>query len=133
MFDKERFAQLLIHAKGEHHSLNKFSWGCDISPSHLSRYIRKVLPNPPKSETLKKIASNSEGRVSYEELLLTCGVVDLNIMNESYDDPNSFAKKIEDIIANSGMELTPAIEENLLQLIKLTIKTAQLNKNSGGE
>lgn len=119
MFNKEKFAELLTIAKGPDRSLNEFAWGSGVSPSHLSRYIRQVLPNPPKAATLKKIAQNSAGRVTYEELLQVCGVT----AEEEQRDENNFSKKISEVISRSGIELSSEDEENILEMLKVTLKT----------
>lgn len=83
MFNKNEFSALLVKAQGEHLSLNQFSAKCGISSAHLSRYIRELLPNPPKPNSIERIANCSEGRVSYEELMEAAGYIDPNETGES--------------------------------------------------
>jgi transcriptional regulator with XRE-family HTH domain len=84
MFNKDKFVELLILAQGNERSLNQFANACQISPAHISRYMRKLLANPPSPDLLKRIASVSEGRVTYEELMDAVGY-----LPESTGKPNS--------------------------------------------
>jgi transcriptional regulator with XRE-family HTH domain len=76
LFDKKKFSDLLERAESSHDSLNKFAAASGISAAHISRYKRMLLDNPPKPETLEKIAQYSGGKVAYDELMAAVGFVD---------------------------------------------------------
>jgi SOS-response transcriptional repressor LexA len=76
-FNKELFADLLHHAKGDR-SLNKFAAECGISASHLSRLMRQMLDTAPNPDILQKIADASRGEAAYINLLIACGYLNPN-------------------------------------------------------
>jgi transcriptional regulator with XRE-family HTH domain len=117
MFDKDKFVELLTLAKGNERSLNQFSNACEISPAHISRYMRKILSNPPSPDLLKRIAKVSAGRVTYQELMDTVGY-----SPESVDKPSSTKmEKLYKVIARAedlNEENLEIVSEMLEAIIK---------------
>lgn len=73
--DYEELIRLIKKAQGTK-TLNQFALGAGINAGHLSRILNGNFKNPPSPETLKKIAKNSRGEVSYEELLRASKYID---------------------------------------------------------
>ena len=88
--DYEELIRLIKKAQGSK-TLNQFALGAGINAGHLSRILNGNFKNPPSPETLKKIAKNSHGEVSYEELLKASNYIDDN------DIPDKEKKSIYDI------------------------------------
>ena len=75
-FDKENFAKILIKIKDTYGSINQMAEKTGVTSAYLSKLIRLMYDNAPSPEILKKIADNSNGVVSYYELMILCGYVD---------------------------------------------------------
>jgi Helix-turn-helix. len=117
MFDKDKFVELLILAKGNERSLNQFANACEISPAHISRYMRKLLSNPPSPDLLKRIANVSGGRVTYEELMNAVGY-----LPDSTDRPNSVKlEKLYKVIARAE-DLNEENIEMVSEMLEAIIK-----------
>ena len=66
----------------------------EITAAYLSKLIRLMYDNPPSPEILKKIADNSNGVISYAELMEVCGYLDaINLPNLKADE---FLKHIDE-------------------------------------
>lgn len=76
MFDKNKFAQILKNINETYNSQRDFAKKSGINRTYLSQYMNIKLDEPPKPNILKKIADNSNGIVSYYELMIICGYVD---------------------------------------------------------
>ena len=76
MFDKNKFAQILKNINETYDSQRDFAKKSGINRTYLSQYMNIKLDEPPKPNILKKIADNSNGIVSYYELMIVCGYVD---------------------------------------------------------
>lgn len=75
-FDKENFSKILIKIKDTYGSINQMAEKTGVTSAYLSKLIRLMYDNAPSPEILKKIANNSNGVVSYYELMILCGYVD---------------------------------------------------------
>lgn len=96
--DYEELIRLIKKAQGTK-TLNQFALGAGINAGHLSRILNGNFKNPPSPEILKKIAKNSHGEVSYEELLRASKYID-DIPDKEKDsiydiDLNKYNKLIE--------------------------------------
>ena len=74
-FDKENFSKILIKIKDTYGSINQMAEKTGVTSAYLSKLIRLMYDNAPSPEILKKIADNSNGVVSYYELMVLCGYV----------------------------------------------------------
>lgn len=90
-FDKEDFAKILLKIKDSHGSINQMAEKTGVTSAYLSKLIRLMYNNAPSPEILKKIADNSNGIVSYYELMIICGYVNYDnididkIIDEFFD------------------------------------------------
>lgn len=75
-FDKENFSKILTKIKDTYGSINQMAEKTGVTSAYLSKLIRLMYDNAPSPEILKKIANNSNGVVSYYELMILCGYVD---------------------------------------------------------
>lgn len=73
-FDQSKFSILLKKAIGTRKQKD-FADTIGITPAHLSRILNHKFNTPPSVETLRKIASNAENNVTYQDLLEVCGYV----------------------------------------------------------
>lgn len=78
-FDKKIFSEILIKIKNTYGSINKMAEKTGITSAYLSKLIRLMYNNAPSPEILKKIADNSNGIISYAQLMEVCGYIDVNI------------------------------------------------------
>lgn len=72
-FNKKDFSKILIKIKDSYGSINKMSEKIGITSSYISKLIRLMYDSAPSPEVLKKIADNSNGIISYIELMNVCG------------------------------------------------------------
>ena len=75
MFNKNKFALILKNINDTYNSQREFSKKSDINRTYLSQYMNMKLDDPPKPKTLKKLAENSNGIVTYNELMQVCGYI----------------------------------------------------------
>lgn len=72
LFDKEKFAELLDRAKGDR-SINKYAEESGISAAHISRFLRKLISNPPTPETITKLSLKAHNNISYRDFMVAAG------------------------------------------------------------
>lgn len=110
MFDKDRFSDILKTINGTYGSQRNFAKKSGINRTYLSQYMNIKLDNPPKPDMLKKLATNSNGVTTYDELMEVCGYSkssnNVNIREELYQEfekevmlHNFYAEEL-DIIKN---------------------------------
>ncbi|MBM7555743.1 S24 family peptidase [Halanaerobacter jeridensis] len=87
MFNKKKFKELINHAIGDR-SITQYSEESNVNRTYISKIINESLDNPPSPEILKKLASYSEGRVSYKELMLVAGYLNKSQINTSIKKEN---------------------------------------------
>ena len=78
MFDKFKFAEIIKNIKGTYSSQEEFAKKSDIGRTYLSQYMNMKLKEPPKPKILQKLAENSNGITTYNELMNICGYLDDN-------------------------------------------------------
>ncbi|GGA32045.1 XRE family transcriptional regulator [Psychrobacillus lasiicapitis] len=71
MYDKEKFAELLIKGQGTR-SLNAFAKDSGVSSAYISKLIRGLYETAPSPAIIKKIADTARD-VSYGELMAAAG------------------------------------------------------------
>lgn len=71
--DFRKLAKYVIHAKGQHRTINGFSADLHIGADYLADIINARITSYPTIQFLKLIADYSEGRVTLKELTLACG------------------------------------------------------------
>ena len=98
MFNKNKFAQLVIKAKGKR-SINEYGNQSGISPAHISRLSRSLLKSPPNPQTIKKLADYVHNEVSYDDLMEAAGYLQIK---ETSAPPDNHKK--EYIITGTGNE-----------------------------
>ena len=74
-FDKKVFGELLENAKGDR-SINNYALHSGVDASHISRFIRGLVKNPPSPTTIKKLSDHAQNDVTYEELMEAAGHID---------------------------------------------------------
>lgn len=85
MYNSDSLSDLIKRAQGSR-SLNQFARACDIDSGNLSRIVNNKNSNPPKPETLKKIADHAENNVTYEALMIAAGhFTSINFLYENFD------------------------------------------------
>lgn len=80
-FDKENFSKILMKIKDTYGSINQMADKTGVTSAYLSKLIRLMYDNAPSPDILKKIADNSNGVISYYELMILCGYVDYDNIN----------------------------------------------------
>lgn len=81
-FDKENFSKILIKIKDSYGSINQMAEKTGITSAYISKLIRLMYDNAPSPDILWKLSSNSNGIVTYFDLMEICGYIkeqDINI------------------------------------------------------
>lgn len=91
MFDQQKFSEILENIISNYDSLRDFSNISGFNRTSVSKYVRRELSNPPSPEILKKISDNSKGLTTYMELMIICGY----ITNENVEEINRSLKIYE--------------------------------------
>ena len=88
MFQKENFSNILKKILMNYDSIQDFANHVEMDRGYLSRNINMKLENPPTPKILKRIADNSKGITTYEELMSVCGYMEniINPFKENLDD-----------------------------------------------
>lgn len=73
MFDKKKFGEIIKRINDSYATQHDFADKSGVNRTYISQYINNKLDSPPKPEILKKIAENSNGITTYEELMNICG------------------------------------------------------------
>ena len=113
-FDKENFAKILIKIKDSYGSINQMAEKTGVTSAYLSKLIRLMYNNAPSPEILKKIADNSNGIVSYYELMIICGYVNYENIDIDKIIDDFFDKNPDANFSVSYQDLkNRTIEENI--------------------
>ncbi len=72
---------LIKKAQGER-TQNAFALNCGINSASITRILNGE--NTPKPDILKKIAAHAHNNVSYTDLMIAAGFIDLKEMEEHY-------------------------------------------------
>jgi len=83
-FDKECFAELLVHAKGDR-SINKFGIDAGVDPGYISRLLRGLVDNAPSAAVIKKLADTAFIPVTTQEMLAAAGYLDTPTSDDGYN------------------------------------------------
>lgn len=90
MFDKNKFSRILKDISDTFENQREFSKKADVNRTYLSKYINMKIDVAPKPEILRKIANNSKGITTYEELMQVCGYInpprELSLVEQVYNE-----------------------------------------------
>lgn len=121
-FDGEKFATLIIRAMGDRNA-STFSKVSNLSKNQIGLWIRQKTYFTPKKETLRKIATNAQNGVTYEELLDACGY--LPSPKNSWKNPcfNLFEIKyiVRDYLPNASSKQVDCITDQVVRHMELTL------------
>jgi len=136
MFNKNKFAQILKNINETYNSQRDFSKKSGINRTYLSQYMNMKLDEPPKPKTLEKLASNSNGIISYRNLMIICGYIDGNdsngINNELislYEKLNTVEKMYENKKSNLNSEEKQIYHNLFDQVLKALNTHKQTSEN----
>ncbi|MBO5475561.1 MAG: helix-turn-helix transcriptional regulator [Bacilli bacterium] len=140
---KEKYADLikLIEKAQGNKTLNQFALASGVNAGHLSRILNGNFKNPPSPDLLKKIANNSRGEVSYEELLKASGYIDDDILKKKEDISIYNKENIEKynhLIENTRIKLLfdklgELDDEELDQVADIVNIVTKIDKNKDNE
>lgn len=113
IFNPAQFAALLKKAIGSR-SAYKFAQDVGVSRNHINLLLNQERNSPPKPETLKKFADGASNGVTYEDFLITAGLMAdnqeeiaikktldaKNLMLEDLENENYRVTKVENIISD---------------------------------
>ena len=123
MFHKEDFANIIKKIKNEYDSQVEFSEKTDVGRTYLSQYMNMKIDKPPKPEILRKLADNSKGVTTYEELMEVCGYQSENMETfvfNIYKEFKRFADYIKSNDTDSAIDIKSTISTFLRYLEKLS-------------
>lgn len=75
-YNKEKFLNILDNLKNFFGSQNKMAEALGLSSSYITKIYDENTKNPPAPEYLQKIAANSKGITTYNELMKICGYIE---------------------------------------------------------
>ncbi len=119
MFDLKNFSNILKKITNTYSSISEFAEKSNVNRTYLSKYINMKLIEPPTPKILKKIADNSNGIVSYYELMVLCGYVNYNSININKMIDNFFVK-------NPNMKFTLNKEKLKTRTVKEEVTLQEL-------
>ena len=125
MFDKNKFAQILKNINETYSSQRDFSKKSAINRTYLSQYMNAKLDEPPKPKILKKLADNSNGITSYENLMVICGYINNTNSHNTNNELISLYEKLNNIektYENRKRKLTPEENQVVHDLSKQLLK-----------
>lgn len=91
-YNKDKFLGILNKLKELFGSQNKMAEALGISSSYITKIYDENTKNPPAPEYLKKIADNSKGVTTYEELMEICGYKEESLESYTYNSYNKLKK-----------------------------------------
>ena len=100
-FDIKNFLKILEKIKNTYPSLNEMARKSEITSSYLSKLLAQKYEEPPSPKILRKIADNSNGIISYMDLLKICGYIDMHTL---FDYCNDIFIKMEHSNINNNLE-----------------------------
>lgn len=120
-FNKQKFAQLLLKAKGER-SINQYALHCGISAAHISRLIRNLIDTPPNPETIVKFADKAYNGITYNQLMEAAGYIEsettpIEKENKNCSKDKDIFDQLGTIINRDAKPLTQKDKERLLRII----------------
>lgn len=118
MYNQETLINILKKIQGER-SLNKFAEDINVDSAYLSRIFNYKRTNPPTPDILKKMADNSRGLTTYMELMIICGY----ITHENIEEKTRILSTYNDI-RNNKITL-----EEKLKYVKLTKNEEKIANN----
>lgn len=90
MFDKKKFADVLIQINSTYSSMTDFAEKANLNRTYISKYVNQKLDNPPTPKILEKISNASNGIVSYYDLMSICDYISSsNNIPSSYSSSNN--------------------------------------------
>lgn len=72
MFNKKKFADTLEKINCTYPTMTEFAEKANLNRTYISKYINQKLDNPPTPKILEKIATASNGVISYYDLMIIC-------------------------------------------------------------
>lgn len=84
MFDIDKFSSILENINLKYDTMSEFGKKASFDRTYISKYINKKLKNPPTPKILKKIADNSKGVTTYEELMEVCGYFNISEFSDKF-------------------------------------------------
>lgn len=133
MFNRNKFAQILKNISETFENQRDFSKKSEINRTYLSQYMNMKLENPPSPDILKKIANNSKGLTTYMELMMICGYITSDNLEERnktlklYKVIRDLKIKVEEKIAST--ELTNDEKLVVTKYVDDKFKNIDFNSN----
>jgi hypothetical protein len=136
MFDKEKFARMLMLAVGDR-SLNEYGRMTGISAAHISRLTRGKLDAPPNPQTIKQLTQFAQNGVTYEDMMIVAGHIEpewvggpggidtAKITRSPRLDVSAITDEEAELISfirRSWSKLTPEQRKKKLELAKISLR-----------
>lgn len=136
-FDREKFSDLLIKAKGNRNT-SSFAKDSGVSKNQISLWLRQKSDFTPKEESLKKIAITAQNGVTYEELLDACGYLPSPEEQAHFNaalKQKTLIKENDEIFCVNTLEniITPEDTDDFKEIAHTVISFVQENQVSKDE
>lgn len=106
-FNKQKFSELLIKAKGDR-SLNQYASAANVDSGYLSRIINRKRNTPPSADIIKRLADAAQNNVTWMSLMEAAGYTNntydetyLNLIEDRYKDDTLIKINTKENINNS--------------------------------
>lgn len=126
MFDKVKFANIIKKIKDTYSTQEEFSKKSGIGRTYLSQYMNMKLDNPPKPEILKRMANNSNGVTTYQELMEICDYIEAKDVKKYYtENYNVLPSTYDDAM---GATLFDGLSKDASKILRNTLIAMNENK-----
>lgn len=127
-YNKDKFLNILNKLKESFGSQNKMAEALGISSSYITKIYDENTKNPPAPEYLKKIADNSKGVTTYEELMEICGYLNFKAFSNGFLETkieskfNTFKKILSNFLNSNQID-------EFYTMLKTRVFEADMNVN----
>lgn len=133
MFDRQKFSEIFKSIYNKYDNQRDFASATGVNRAYISQYMNMKLENPPSPDILKKIANNSKGLTTYMELMMICGYITSDNLEERnktlklYKVIRDLKIKVEEKIAST--ELTNDEKLVVTKYVDDKFKNIDFNSN----
>jgi repressor LexA len=92
MFDKVKFRNLLIKARGDRNNL-EYAEDTGLSRTYISKYMNLKLDNPPSPEAIQKLVNKTQNNVTYKDMMIAAGHIEPEQHSFAAEAPATYEAK----------------------------------------
>ncbi|TCO69545.1 helix-turn-helix domain-containing protein [Marinisporobacter balticus] len=127
MFDKHKFSEMLLKAKGNRTNEDYYQ-DCGVSRAYISNYINAKRDKAPSAEIIKKLADASHSNITYEDLMIAAGHIEDGISKKERMADNILQKFIDKGFVKENEDLTDEKRKWILDMVDQALEITRLAK-----